>query len=658
MGTVNNNARGGSGANLENTPVAYISRVAEGSLAISGDGQSIIVSDTTLVVGGEVIHIDSQTLTPDLPSRVVVTITDGVSAYPAQMQHGGRVTYNVANASGGAVSGNILINGGLYEGGYGSDETLGIVSVSNGSSSNTERINYFYTVASHTVTGTLGNAGVTITGTESQFRGYIKAGPGGISIDWDNTFAADEVKLGRFEVTSAGITLLSDQRIISPISRAQRIGSEVVDWSGGIPEGPKDWGGNCIYNLTELLNGDLLISGNGALCSIFDGAVWGTQFVPSDLLVTDHISACLSFGREVSTGGDEIVYFGTYTGKLRRWNRTKNTYTTISVPNFAGIPINKILKVTTDQYILIIGGNPETSANFKCYVVVDNGTSAPNIYDYTANIVLAANSPTTTVNRAAYVDGYVVMGGKNSSGMFFGLYVVNHAPTDLSAYLPGTAAQKNNNGTSGSIRTVSASGDGRVLLAGMGGAPYVCEWNLRQTHARGRVRVTTSTTAGGFASFTLPGGFMFSNGGTQQFRARYASYLKDENTAYEIEVEAVDPGQAGMAALGAVNTKVDTEAKIVSVTNLEAIGMGRLLGHGHMAGFPHGTQSSSPLGSGWDGYRWIVVLQSGDVITYENGTLKDMSYLYEFKGRAVEVAVTNRAVWLIGDHGRIFSVPK
>ena len=623
---------------------------SDGPAYISGTALSLIVPKGTAVTPGGSQAFPTTTLTPPLPSLTVATITSGAVAYPNAITHLAKLSILVNNASGGSISGSFTVSG-LDERGYALSDTVTVGSVSNGASTTVYTAKYFASLVSVSVaSGTLGNSGVTNTFTEYQLRGYVSVPSAGVpEFNWTNTFAQGEIKVATFEARAAGIISVKNFSTFGPLPKRQRVGAEPVDWSGGTPESPSGWLGNCVYAADQMLDGRLVIAGNGSYMAEFNGQNFSAAYPvgaisgASSITTSDHILALLNAGKDTSTAKDEIVWLGTSTGKCVRWNRTQNTAQVVSLSGFSSNGVNKFIVGPQTNFILACGDGG------KVNVLQDNGASAPTVYNYTTSCGFGSDA----VKGGVFQDSCFYLVGGGASGLVFRGYVFNSHSFDLSTYLPGTSSQVGS--SSGYFNGVIAKGDGELLLYGINSASatYLATWNTRQSFGRGWARFTTTGAA------TIPAGFTVGDG-TRQYRTVAASSATGAGTVYA-EIEAVTPGIAGCAARSTITTLVDSAANVSAVTNTQAVGMGRLIANGDgTAGqfqIPNGLAANGLLGGAFDGVRYILAMQGGDVLSYDGVRLLDITGRVEFKGRATGVFVAFGSTWVFGDEGKIFSIP-
>ena len=288
------------------TKTAISNSVLRSDGAASFSGADISIPAMTVCCGDGQKNIIATTLTTSLPSATVFNVAAGTPTYPASSGYLAMLAITVTNTSGGTVSGNITINGN-DERGYWLFDVVSSGSVLNGNSATVNTNKYFASITSVTVSGSLGNAGVAISGVEYQFRGHVKVDThGSLEFAWNHTYASGELMLLTYEARSAGIISMLDWRSFGPSAPSQRRGSEVLPWIGGLPHGPKDWLGMCMYSACELMDGSVIVAGNSAYTTIFDRQEWGAHYIPGSLTSTQHIYALLDMGLDPS--GAEIVY--------------------------------------------------------------------------------------------------------------------------------------------------------------------------------------------------------------------------------------------------------------------------------------------------------------------------------------------------------------
>lgn len=628
-------------------PPIFLGRTAG---RVTKSGNDLIVPALTVFAAGAAPAIAQTTLSPDLPSRTILSVVAGSVSYPATPQHLSKFNLNVANASGGAVSGNVTITG-LDERGATLSDVIAIASVANGANSNTRTSKYFASITGVVLSGTLGNSGVTITGTEYQFRGHVKASAAGLAFAWDNTFAATETKVCTFEVLSTGVLSVQDWREFGPLNKSNRVGGDVVDWSGAAVDGLYGtWLGTCVYDGCELLDGNVLLVGNGAVASEWDGERFVRTFVVGDLTAaTDNILSIFNAG--LNSQGHEIVWLGTVTGKLVRWNRTTDVFTTQTLGGAwtAGKAINRLFRGASRNTVIAAGQSRNLIA------ITENGTSAASFAAVGSNSEFPSGDD---ILDGALFDRHLFLVGGGGTYMRF----VRYNPWtggvfgghDLTAYLPGT--QKARGQTSGAaanqISAIAVNPNGLIMLAGSSsiGGLYLAEWDARKPFAEGRV---TFTATGASA---IPAGFQVSDG-TRTYRTTEPCGTSEAGTV-GVPVRADQVGDAGFAAVSTVTTLVSSATNVTAVTNPEPMGMGRVLTDRDFDDYePNGLISSIPLGMFWDGAGWVIVMQDGDVLRHDGANFNRMTDQVLFKGRACRGFRGTRASWIFGDEGRVFTLP-
>jgi len=321
-GSVSSGAlRGGILPGLQRS--AYIAK-SSGPCAYSGT--SVTVPRQVYVANGNPITVQAQTISVPAPGalgggaeRDLATITSGTVAYPNNPVAFTRVAVIVTNTSGGSVSGTITTGGADEHYPYASppsasSEVLTIPTVTNngtvtvfsgkyygaGSGYNASNSALLGAGAANNFTvsvssGNLGNSGVTIRVAEYQYRLHLKLTPysavgytKNILPAWDNDYVdhgSGEQELCQMEVQSSGIISMIDWRQVGPTAPAQRMGSQIVNWSSYTSHGPpsgsapgKTWNDLCVYSVIPLMDGDVLISGNTGILDLWDGEGFETPY--------------------------------------------------------------------------------------------------------------------------------------------------------------------------------------------------------------------------------------------------------------------------------------------------------------------------------------------------------------------------------------------
>lgn len=616
----------------------------QGFLASSGgevtySGSTLTAPAQVAVLKGNAVDVAQQTFTPSAPSHTLATIDAGIVTIVQAAQMLSKFNVTVSNTSGGAVSGNLTING-LDERGFVLSDVVTIASIAKGESSTSDSNKYLASITSITpINGTLGALGVTITLVERQFRNHLKINSSGtIVYASDNTYAADEVKLATFEVISTGILSVQDWRLLGAIPKAQRVGSEIVDWSGGTAEGPPSWLGNCIYVAAETLDGHLIISGNGGLISEWDGQIFTSTVTCPGLVLADNITAICNVGLNVNE--HEIIFFGTSTGKIVRWDRTSNTFGSI-----IGTPpaiVNKMVKASGSANAWVMG-----SAGFIGFLS-ESGSSA-SLASYTSNASFSAGAD--TVYDGVYSDRHLYSVGGSGTGLKFHSFNLDtFQGTRLGMYLPGTTAQLGGSGASPAIFCIGFDPASRkLLLAGFGAALYVAEWDTTQQYATGTMQFTTSGAA------TIPAATLVSNGNMLYQTTELA--VAGSATTIAVPAIAQTSGFAALAAASTVTTIPSAIANVTAATNITPFGMGRLIASGGSEDIPNGLLSSTPLAATWDGTQWLIAMQGGDVLSFDGTRLTRLTDRFSFKGRATGILNATKCTWIFGDEGKLFSMP-
>ncbi|MFC5474702.1 baseplate J/gp47 family protein [Paraherbaspirillum soli] len=619
--------------------IAPQSFLVSSSGAVTYSGGTLTIPAQVAVLRGNTFNIAQQTLTPTTPSLTLATIDSGTVTLVQTAQILSKFNVTVSNASGNAVSGSLTVNG-LDERGYVLSDVVTIASVANGNSATTASNKYLASITGIApISGTLGNPGVTITLTEKQFRNHLKINSSGTVVyASDNTYAADEVKLATFEVVSTGILSVQDWRLLGAIPKAQRVGSEIVDWSGGTAEGPPSWLGNCIYVAAETLDGHLIISGNGGLISEWDGQTFITTLTCPGLVLADNITAICNVGLNIY--GHEIIFFGTSTGKIIRWDRTSNSYGSIR-----GTPpsnVNKMVKASGSANAWVMG-----SLGFIGFLS-ESGSSA-SLASYTSNASFSAGGD--AIYDGVYTDRHLYAVGGSATGLKFHSFNLDtFQGSKLGSYLPGTTAQLGGSGSSTAIFGIGFDPTSRkLLLAGFGASLYIAEWDTTQQYATGSLQFTTSSAT------TIPAGTVVSSG-MMQYQTTETAVV---GSAATITVPAIaqTAGFAALAAVSTVTTLVSAVANVTAVTNPTPFGMGRLIASGGSEDLPNGLLSSTPLAVAWSGTQWLIAMQGGDVLSFDGTRLTRLTDRFSFKGRATGILKTTRCTWLFGDEGRLFSMP-
>lgn len=628
-------------------PATFLGR---SSARVTKSGADLIVPAQTIFAAGKAVEVAQTTLTPDAPSRTVMTIVSGSPSYPALPQHLSKFNLNVANASGGAVSGNVTITG-LDERGATLSDTIAIASVANGANSNTLSAKYFTSITGVALSGTLGNAGVTITGTEYQFRGHLKASASGLAYAWDNTFATTETKVCSFEVLATGILSVQDWREVGPLPKAARIGADIVDWSGSAVDGLYEpWHNTCVYDGCELLDGNVLLTGNAAKATEWDGERFVRMWTVGDLDQSVDNILCV-FNAGLNQQGHEIIWFGTVTGKLVRWDRYTDTFTTQSLGGAwtAGKSMNRIVRGSTRHQFYVVGQTRGVMS------VTENGASTPTFSGVGANSGFPSGDD---IFDALFYERHAYLVGGGGTYQRFVRYEPRMGGTvggvDLTDYLPGTARARGRTSAAAvnQINAIAANPNGMIMLAGYSalGGLYLAEWDARKSMAEGRVTFTASGAS------TIPAGFQVGDG-TRTYRTLEPCGTSGAGTV-SVKVRAEQAGDAGFAAVSTVTTLVSSATNVTAVTNPEPMGMGRTLTDRDWDDYePLGLISSIPLGMFWDGSGWVIVMQGGDVYRHDGARFQRLTDQVLFKGRACRGFRGTRASWIFGDEGRAFSLP-
>lgn len=629
------------------TPPTFLGRTAG---RVTKSGNDLIVPALTVFAAGVALAVVETTLSPDLPSRTVLTTSGATIAYPLQPQHLAKLNLSVANNSGGAVSGTVAITG-LDERGYVLTDTITIASVANTATSNTVSNKYFASITSAVLGGTLGTAGVVITTTEHQFRGHVKASAAGLAFAWDNTFATTETKVCTFEILATGVLSVQDWREFGPLNKTNRLGSDIVDWSGAAVDGLfGTWLGTCVYDGCELLDGNVLLVGNGAAASEWDGERFVRTFVVGDLTTaTDNILSVFNAG--LNSQGYEIIWFGTATGKLVRWNRTTDTYVTQTLGAVwtAGKQINRLFRGATKNTVTAAGQTRELMT------ITENGASTPT---FTATGSNSGFPSGDDIFDGLYYDRHLFLAGGGGTYMRFARYDPRTGGTfggaDLTAYLPGTQKARGQTSGAGSnqINAIAVNPNGLIMLAGYSnaGGLYLAEWDARKPFAEGRVTFTATGAS------TIPAGFQVGDG-TRTYRTVESCGTSGAGSV-SVRVRAEQVGDAGFAAVSTVTTLVGSAVNVTAVTNPEPMGMGRALTDRDLDDYePNGLISSIPLGLFWDGAGWTIVMQGGDVLRHDGANFIRLTDQVLFKGRATRGFRGSRGSWIFGDEGRVFTLP-
>jgi hypothetical protein len=627
-------------------PAAYLGRT-EGRVAKSSN--DLIVPALTAFIEGREYNIAQTTISPDLPSRTVITTSGAAISYPAQPQHLAKLNVAVANGSGGAVAGNVVIDG-TDERGAVLQDTVTIASVANGGNSNTVSSKYFATITGASLTSTLGNSGNVITVTEYQFRGHVKASASGLAIDWDNTFVTGETKVCSFEMLSTGVLSVQDWREVGPLNKAQRMGTDIVDWSGGSVDGLYDtWLGTCVYDGCELLDGNVLLVGNSAQATEWDGERFVRTFTVGDLSGTDNILCVVAAG--LNSQSHEIVWFGTSTGKIVRWDRTADVFVsqTLGGSWSSGKIVNRLVKGSTRNQLYAAGQTRSLMS------ITDNGASTPSFSGVGGNSGFPSGDD---IFDAVYFDRHLFLAGGGGTYMRFVRYDTRMGGTfgghDLTEYLPGTtrARGRTSTATSNQINGIAVNPDGKIMLAGYSGLGgfYAAEWDTKRQFAEGRVTFTASGAS------TIPAGFQIGDG-TRTYRTIEPTGTAGAGTV-SVRVRAEQVGDAGFAAVSTVTTLVGSASNVTAVTNPEPMGMGRALTDRDLDDYElYGLISNTPLGVFWDGSGWVFTMQGGDIIKHDGIAFRSLTPQVLFKGRACRGFRGSRASWVFGDEGRAFSLP-
>jgi hypothetical protein len=625
--------------NYDPAGVAPQGFLASSNGKITYSSATLTVPAQVAVLKGNVFNIAQQTFTPATPSHTLATISAGIVTIVTAAQMLSKFSVAVSNASGSTVSGSLTVNG-LDERGFALSDVVTIASVANGNSSISDSNKYLASITSITpISGTLGAPGVTISLTEKQFRNHLKINnSGAIVYASDNTYAADEVKLATFEVVSSGILSVQDWRLLGAIPKAQRVGSEIVDWSGGTAEGPPSWLGNCIYVAAETLDGHLIISGNGGLISEWDGQIFTTTLTCPGLALVDNITAICNVGLNVN--GHEIIFFGTSTGKIVRWDRTSNNFGSIT-----GTPpsnINKMVKASGSANAWVMG-----SSGFIGFLS-ESGSSAA-LASYTSNASFSAG--TDTVHDGVYTDRHLYAVGGSGTGLKFHSFNLDtFQGTRLGMYLPGKPAQLGGNGASPAIFGIGFDPASRkLLLVGFGAALYVAEWDTTQQYTTGTLQFTTS------GATTIPAATVASDG--KMLYQTTETAVVGSATTIAVPAIALTSGFAALAAASTVTTMPSPVANVTAVTNITPFGMGRLIASGGSEDMPNGLLSSTPLAVTWDGTQWLIAMQGGDVLSFDGTRLTRLTDRFSFKGRATGILKATKCTWIFGDEGKLFSMP-
>ena len=643
-------------------PLSYISN-SSGTPYISGDNLSIKVPGLTAVSNGSSNRFTAEkTLTPELPNVEIVATealsNGGVMTIASQPQHLAKLQITVNAVSEAVGTADNFVIAGNDERGIGLEDTVyPSTSISIGSSDTVVSNKYFASITSITANGMA--SGVTASVDEHQFRGHLKLdSTGSIDWAWDNTYSEGEQRLCSFECLSTGIISIQDWRLMGPIAKAQRIGSEVLEWSGGFPEGPNDWFGNCIYTAIEAMDGNLIIAGNGGRVCEFDGLEFDGGYRPSVITALDNISSIASIGRNANE--EEIFYVGTYSGLLLQWNRTANVWTDVTpiltTAGWAsGAAINAVVKGGGNNLVYILGAD-------GAYSLIDNNNTTPSIGGLgKLNAIIGSDE----IFAGVYADNYLWIVGGGASGIRFIAYQVlsNYYGIDLSDYLPGAAAD--HGGSSASLRGISVDQSGNLVFCGVGSSFYMADWSTRQSFGRGLMALTLEAGNSG----VLPAGFTVSDG-ANTYKTLYDAECSHTGTpTIYVEVEAVERGMQGMAVAGTVTTVVDSWAPGAgatrigpvngSCTNSTAISMGRLIANGTWGtqGLPKSIISSQTLAVRRTAEKTYLSGQGGDVFEFDGSILRDITPQVQFKGRNTTAILGRGCIWMFGDEGKIFSLP-
>lgn len=643
--------------NQGDLPNAYL---ASSPGQATASGHTINLPACVAVVNGQAKQVPASSVTASTPSRTLGTITAGSLSITQNPQQLALWKYHIVNSSGGSVSGTINAAG-QDERGYDASDAITVASLGNGSSIDYISNHYMATIeASNSltttgVTGTLGNSGVTITITEYQLRGWCAVSSAGFVLNTTCLYTAGQIPICQYESNATQAFNLVDLRALSPLLPGQRVGSEIVDWSGGTQYGPQNWQGNCIYALAEGLDGHVFIAGNGGQIAEWDGNQFGSMFTLAGN--TSNINTIANFGYNLN--GQEILYFGCANGTVIRWNRTLNTTQTASF----GATVQQIVK-TFGNHLMVVGAYGTVG------VITDNGTS-----QFSLNSGYGGSTsgfPTgDTIFASIWHDqfGYLFGGGGTKmrfARMNFNAIANPNGGQDLTNYLPGTSAARGaTSGYAGNqIQAAAINPNGLIMMAGYsnGGGLYLAEWNTRQQYATGQITFTTNAAA------TIPAGTICGNG-TISFVTTETVVL---NTAGSVQAHAIasTPGQAGFAASGTVTTLISSISAVTAVSNPEPFGMGRWIADGYSSSAPYQqvgaaaqvnntpvSTTSIPLAIGWSGTEWVITMQDGSVLTYDGQQLMTSNLQGTFKGRATCVLKSKRCTWTGGDEGRLFSRP-
>jgi hypothetical protein len=663
-----------------NLPVAYTVPVpsltpayvalTSGSASGTYQGSTITIPAQRAVINGSAINIAAQSLTPPLPSnsRTIISASAGVITYPNAIQYFGLLQFTITNNSGStitAANGTITLDGcdEHIQSPSAALDTLTLpASLTNTSSVVIISNKYFGpgsgagAIVMH-LSSALQAAGVTVAAVEYQFRGNLKISATGLGYAWDNNYVSGEMKFAQFEANSSGLLYVQDWRLLGPLDKAQRVGSEVVDWSSYTPEGPPtnggqagaQWGAQCAYAMVETLDGHLILAGNGAVFAEWDGQSFISYWsLPGGLTANDHVTSMATIG--LGPNGHEIVYIGTGTGKFLRWDRTTNTYATISSGSWSGTnACNRMIKGLATNSVICVGESGQIA------VITDGGSSA-SMAAYAAVAPQGFNATWSDNARCvAYFDNHFYVGGGASSGnmRLWQYNAITGQSFELTNYLPGTQAERGATSSASSVvmSGICSTSDGRLLMVGSSssGGMYLAEWDTRQIYAKGRLQFTTT------GAQTIPAGTVVSNG-TIQFETLEQIVATGAGTSV-VQARALSGGYNGFAAYNTVTTVVTAGLTNVSaVTNVTPFGLGRVFGAATSDDLPNGLLSNLPLDISWTGRQAIVLTQKGDVISWDGLRLRTLQ-TFSFKGRATMGFRHTRCHFVIGDEGKVFSLP-
>ncbi len=649
---------------------AYIGQTG-GAASGAFQGSTITVPAQKAVINGRTVNVPATSLTPTLPSnsRTIISASAGVITYPNAIAYFGLLQFTITNNSGStitAANGTITLDGcdeHQLTAGAGLDTLTLQANLTNGNSVVIISNKYFgpgngsNAIVMH-LSSALQAAGVTVSAVEYQFRGNLKINSSGLAYAWDNNYVAGEMKFAQFEATSAGLLYVQDWRQLGPLSKGQRVGSEIVDWSSYTPEGPPtnggqpgaQWGAQCVYAMVETLDGHLIAAGNGAVFTEWDGQNFvGFWSLPGGLNASDHVMAMATIG--VNSNGHEIVYIGTATGKFLRWDRTTNTYATISsgAAWTAGVQCNAMAKCIGAQNVMCVGESGQIA------VISDSG-SAATMSSYSSVGPAGFNATWSDNARdVAYFDNHsYVVGGASSGNMRLWQHnALLNQSFELTTFLPGTQVELGKTSAAASVvlTGICATPEGRLLLVGTSGLGglYLAEWDTKQTHAKGRLQLTTT------GAQTIPAGSVFSDG-TNQVETLEQVVATGAGT-WVVPARALSGGAKGFAAYNTVTTIVTAGlTNLSAVTNITPFGMGRVFAGATSDDIPYGLLSNLPLDISWTGRQAIILTQKGDAISWNGSRLK-LLQTFGFKGRATMGLQHSRCHFVIGDEGKIFSLP-